>query len=185
MEDIMALVVVLTFVGAVIGMAILFYKRHQRLKAEEERLAKERLDAIAKIREETSKRFKIDSSGNVGVGSAPAKKSTVPPRGKETTKTYTPSYTPSTTQSVQSYDSSTSDILSDIANIAIVVNTVRHWNDGESISTSSGSSSSSSSWGLDDDDSRKSISSSMSDSYSSSSSSDSWSSSDSGPSSDW
>ena len=47
-----------------------------------------------------------------------------------------------------------------------------------------GVSKSESSWGFDDDDSRKSVSSSMSDSWSSSSS-DSWSSSDSGPSSDW
>lgn len=43
-----------------------------------------------------------------------------------------------------------------------------------------------SSWGFDDSDSKKSISDSMSSSWSdSSSSSDSWSSSDSGPSSDW
>jgi hypothetical protein len=139
------------------------------------------------------------------VNSAPRKKrtfvkredavATVPPRGKETTVTYTPS----PTQSVQS-----SSFLSDAADIAIIANTIHHWNDNTPHRSNTdnpidfpreersvGVSKSESSWGFDDSDSRKSISSSMdtSSSYSSSSSdsSSSWSSSDSSSSvsSDW
>ena len=121
--------------------------------------------------------------------------STVPPRGKETTVTYTPS----PTQSVQS-----SSFLSDAADIAMIANTIQHWNDNKPHRSNTdnpidfpkeersvGVSKSESSWGFDDSDSRKSISSSMdtSSSYSSSSSdsSSSWSSSDSSSSvsSDW
>jgi hypothetical protein len=114
--------------------------------------------------------------------------STVPPRGKETTVTYAPS----PTQSVQSSRS----LLDDAADIAMIANTIHHWNDNSRSEPvreerSVGVSKSESSWGFDDSDSRKSISSSMdtSSSYSSSSSdsSSSWSSSDSSSSvsSDW
>ena len=197
MEDVIALVLVVGLAASVIALSVWFYKLHKRKTAEEnarlEQRKKEVEEYWAKKREGYAlSAIKVDGSGNVGIGS-------VPPRGKETTKKYTPSYAPSTTQSVQSYSSRSddtsmndlSDTINTIANIAMIANTVNHWNDHSSSSSSSdtsssSSSSSSSSWGFDDDDSRKSISSSMSsDSYSSSSSSDSWSSSDSGPSSDW
>lgn len=116
--------------------------------------------------------------------------STVPPRGKEMTATYVPS----PTQSVQS-----SNILSDIADAAMIAHTIHHWNDNKPHSSNTdnpidfpkeersvGVSKSETSWGFDDSDSRKSISSSMDTSSSwSSSSSDSSSSDSSGPSSDW
>jgi hypothetical protein len=104
----------------------------------------------------------------------------------------------SPTQAVQS-----SSFLSDAADIAMIANTIHHWNDNTPHRSNTdnpidfpkeersvGISKSESSWGFDDSDSRKSISSSMdtSSSWSSSSSdsSSSWSSSDSsGPSSDW
>ena len=105
----------------------------------------------------------------------------------------------SPTQAVQS-----SSFLSDAADIAMIANTIHHWNDNTPHRSNTdnpidfpkeersvGVSKSESSWGFDDSDSRKSISSSMdtSSSYSSSSSesSSSWSSSDSSSSvsSDW
>jgi len=108
-----------------------------------------------------------------------------------------PSYAPSPTQSVQSSRS----VLDDVADIAMIANTVRHWNDNKPHTTntdnpidfpkeerSAGVSKTESSWGFDDSDSRKSVSDTFSSSWSSSSSdsSSSWSSSsDSGPSSDW
>lgn len=81
------------------------------------------------------------------------------------------------------------NILNDLASVAMIASTIRHWNDNDTSSRSESSSSSSSSsnndsWGFDDSDSRKSAESSFSSSDSSSSWSDS-SSSDSGPSSDW
>lgn len=100
---------------------------------------------------------------------------------------------------VQSTQSSS--LLSDIADVAMIVNTVHHWNDHTPHRSNTdnavdfpkeersvGITTKESSWGFDDSDSRKSISSSMdtSSSWSSSSSSSSdFSSSDSGPSSDW
>lgn len=85
-----------------------------------------------------------------------------------------------------------SSLLSDIADVAMIANTVRHWNDNTHSEPvreerSVGVSKSESSWGFDDSDSRKSVSdtfssSSSDSSWSSSSSSDSFSSS---ASSDW
>lgn len=99
---------------------------------------------------------------------------------------------------------SDSNLLSDLADVAMIVNTIHHWNGTPHMSNTNnpidfpkeersvGVTTKESSWGFDDSDSRKSISSSMdtSPSYSSSSSSssDSWSSSDSSSSSvssDW
>ena len=115
---------------------------------------------------------------------------------KKTTPTYA-------TPAVQPTPEPTSNLLSDIADIATIVNTVHHWNDHKPHVSNTdspidfpreersvGVTTSESSWGFDDSDSRKSISSSMdtSSSWSSSSSdsSSSWSSSsDSSPSSDW
>lgn len=83
---------------------------------------------------------------------------------------------------------SNTSVLSDLADIAIIANTVHHWNDNKversaEPERSVGVTTKESSWGFDDSDSRKSISSSMdTSSYSSSSSS---SDSSSGPSSDW
>ena len=100
--------------------------------------------------------------------------------------------TPSTTYVSQPVQSSRS-VLDDVADIAMIANTVRHWNDNSRSEPvreerSVGVTKSESSWGFDDSDSRKSVSdtfsssSSSSDSWSSSSSSDSFSSS---ASSDW
>jgi len=85
-----------------------------------------------------------------------------------------------------------SSVLSDIADVAMIANTVRHWNDNTHSEPvreerSVGVTKSESSWGFDDSDSRKSVSdtfgsSSSDSSWSSSSSSDSFSSS---ASSDW
>lgn len=87
---------------------------------------------------------------------------------------------------------STRSVLDDVADIAMIANTVRHWNDNNHSEPareerSVGVTKSESSWGFDDSDSRKSVSDTFSSSWSSSSSdsSSSWSSSDSGPSSDW
>lgn len=86
-----------------------------------------------------------------------------------------------------SYSQPTRSVLDDVADIAMIAHTVRHWNDNNHSEPvreerSVGVTKSESSWGFDDSDSRKSVS----DTFSSSSSS-SWSSSssDSGPSSDW
>jgi len=121
-----------------------------------------------------------------------SKQSTVPPRGLETTKTYTPtkqSFAPSPTQSVQSHDDSNL-----LANILIMDALTRHHNEPTierrydarvESDTPDVPKKDTSSWGFDDSDSRKSISSSMDTSSSWSSSSSDSSSSDSGPSSDW
>jgi hypothetical protein len=167
MEDIIAILLV---IAVLIGVGLTgrslwrMHKRHKRWK-EEEAVAeqKRQIEATRKWRESRyqkqvvpSNSIAIQSGGNISVGISK------------------PSYVPSATQSVQSYNTST---LDDIANLAILANTIHHWNDNKKVETTT-TSSSSSSWGFDDDDSRKSASSSFS-------SSDSSSSSDSGPSSDW
>lgn len=201
MDDTIAIVLFVIGIGTTFAFArylILSHKESikeaqlQALKAEEEEKAR-----IILQRERAERRTRMMGDA---ISNTPPKKrtfekrdeSTVPPRGKETTVTYAPS----PTQSVRSDDS---NLLNDIANIAIIANTVHHWNDNkvEHSSTperSVGVTTKESSWGFDDSDSRKSVSSSMDSSpgysSSSSSSSDSWSSSSdssssSGPSSDW
>ena len=88
-----------------------------------------------------------------------------------------------------SSSSSTSDtLLSDLATLYVLNSAMQHGSASAKVDYDTGTiktdNSSSSSWGLDDADSRKSASSTFSDSTGGWSSSDS-SSSDSGPSSDW
>lgn len=193
MEDIMAILLV---IACAIGVVMAgraqwrMWQRHKKWKAEQaEAEHKRQIEATRKWRESRYQKqqvvgngMAIQSGGNVSVGLS-----------SSSSRVHSPSYAPSPTQSMQSYNSSSSDTLSDLANLAIIANTVNHWNDHSPKSSSksedyspvssSSSSSSSSSWGFDDDDSRRSVSSS----FSSSDSSSSWSSSssDSGPSSDW
>ena len=130
--------------------------------------------AVSRQREETRKwreRMYEKSKVEAAQNTPPAKKRTFVKREEPV---------PSTTYATQPVQSS-SNLLSDIADVAMIANTVRHWNDNE---RSAGVSSSTREVGYDSSD-EPSRSSSWS--SSSSSSSDSWSSSssDSGPSSDW
>lgn len=175
MEDILA--VILFFVAASItGLFIRhLLKSHAAKVAEEQNTYEVERARIKKVAQERTlarmaasntpppKQLDVYASG-VGVGRS----------------TYAP-------QPVQS-----SNLLSDIADVAMIANTVRHWNDNTHSEPvreerSVGVTKSESSWGFDDSDSRKSVSdtfgsSSSDSSWSSSSSSDSFSSS---ASSDW
>lgn len=203
MEDILALVMVVVGAWAVYYACKLLWNKYQahKTKKEIERVAEERrqIEATRKWRESRYQKqqvvgngMAIQAGGNVSVGISSSRSST---------RVNSPTHTPSVTESVRSYNTSSSNdnFLSDLADIAIIANTVHHWNDNSSShsrktedDTPVTSSSSSSSWGFDDSDSRRSAASSFSSSDSSSSwsssssdSSSSWSSSDSGPSSDW
>lgn len=179
MEDILAIIAVLALVVAFsFGLrAFLRYRdeqkaEHQRKQEESDKFWEAERARTKKLAQERTlarmstppppKQLDVYASG-VGVGRS----------------TYAP-------QPVQS-----SSLLSDIADVAMIANTVRHWNDNRPHVTNTdnpidfpkeersvGVSKSESSWGFDDSDSRKSISDSMD-------TSSSWSSSDSGPSSDW
>ena len=177
------------FVAVVVTLAVVYFlvqsiknhfakKRAQKERHEEalRRLEKMRQDDWAKVRRVNSEPIRAAIKNTQAV----------PPRSSPAPAP-SPSYAPSPTQSVQSSRS----ILDDVADVAMIANTIRHWNDNERSTPepvreerSAGVTKSESSWGFDDSDSRKSVS----DTFSSSSSSDSWSSSsssDSGPSSDW
>lgn len=196
MEDLIAFVFLIGLGVSVVSLAVWAYKRHKRKSAEAAIKLKEREEMLAKWKSERKSftGMRVNASGNVGIGSVPA-------RGKETTKKYAAqsdtrkmedrampappsrSFTPTT-------DTSDDGFLTGMLT-GYALNTIMSGSGRSSEATeersSSVSKSESSSWGLDDDDSRKSVSSTFSDSWSSSSSSsDSWSSSsDSGPSSDW
>jgi hypothetical protein len=182
MEDILAIVAVLAMVGVFwFALNKLIVWRTEKKEAEEKRL-----DEIRKQAEDARTRMR-----NRRMEQAVKNIPTAPKPAVRVSEPIKPSYAPSSTQSVSSYDSS-SNLLSDIADIAMIANTIHHWNDNSRSETpreerSVGVTRTESSWGFDDSDSRKSISSSMDTSSwsDSSSSSDSWSSSDSGPSSDW
>jgi len=174
MMEALLLIGVFAFACAIVVYAIKYFmnKRLEKLQ-EEEAEHRRQLDATRKWREGLNARMAASGS-------------TVPPRGYETTKTYTPtkqSFAPSPTQSVQSHDDSSNFI----ANMLIMDALTRHHNEPTIRVSDTPVKDTSPSWGFDDSDSRKSISSSMDTSSSwSSSSSDSFSSSDSsGPSSDW
>lgn len=187
MEDILAIVAVLALVG------VFWYTLHKLLA-----WRKEKVEAEELRREEISKRLREIEREQAAKHAARrlANTSSVPKETKKVTaEPAKPTYAPSPTQSMDAYQSSRSG-LDDLADIAIIANTMRHWNDNSRSEPvreerSVGVTKTESSWGFDDSDSRKSISSSMdtdtsSSWFSSSSSSDSsWSSSDSGPSSDW
>ena len=187
MENILAILVVLAMVG------IFWYTLTKIIhyRQEQKRLKEETEARIARLNQEAAEQRKILREDAKKAREYLSTRST--PAPKKVVDAPKPSYAPSSTQSIRSYDNSSSDTLSDLANLAIIANTVHHWNDSSrsepvreerSVSVSK----TESSWGFDDSDSRKSISSSMDTSSSwSSSSSDSYSSSssDSGPSSDW
>jgi hypothetical protein len=186
MENILAVVAILALVGFFwFFLSKMIEWRRQKAEAEEKRqqVIAEHLLEVARQSRARAREIRTASMTN-----AVANTAKVPEPAK-------PSYAPSTTQSIRNYDTTTSssDTLSDLANLAIIANTLHHWNDNSRSEPvreerSVGVSKTESSWGFDDSDSRKSISSSMdtSSSWSSSSSSDSYSSSsDSGPSSDW
>lgn len=162
MEDILALVLVLAIIGGVIAVGVFAHRYAMRKKKEDEA----RLAAQRKAAEEYWSKRSTKKPETVNKPVKPAKTETVTPRS-----------TPSTTYSD---DRSDDGFLTGML-MGTVLNTVLHNSESHA---SPGVSVKESDWGLDDSDSRKSISSSMSDSWSSSSS-DSWSSSDSGPSSDW
>lgn len=182
MEDIIALVLVVGVFAAFAWGVRIFRKRMQmeKQRKEQQRIASEkywedeRNKRVAKVNAQ-----RIDQRNMESYVSALGKaKNNTPP--KPQTRTYTSSTSTTSTTPVSRSSDDDGFLTGMLTGYAL--NALTH--KSESSSSSSGSSSSSS-WGFDDADSRKSISSSMSDSWSSSSSSDSWSSSDSGPSSDW
>jgi len=178
MEDILAIIAVLAGV-AFVTLAVRWFLRRSAEKAA--------LEAQERDRQIEQTRKWRESMRAKSLESAVKNTSSVPPRGKETTKKYTPTYSTSnatsTTTTTSSDDGFVNGMLTGML-IDSVVNSITHKSGGSSpIDFPKTESSSSSSWGFDDDDSRKSASSS----FSSSDSSSSWSSSssDSGPSSDW
>lgn len=189
MEDILAIVVF--FLGCAItgGFIHLLLKRHkQKVEAEQERqeLISQHLLEVARETRKRERQLRTESIAAAIKNSPPPKTLNTVAAGVNVGRS---TYASSATQSVRNYDTNTSDTLSDLANIAIIANTMNHWNDHSPQRTyrnepSVGVTKTESSWGFDDSDSRKSVSSSM-DTSSSWSSSDSSSSSDSGPSSDW
>lgn len=205
MEDILAIVVVLATIG-VIAYTVSKIIAHRREQAEAEAHRKELMDrlnaAATRDRERmlakvTQKPLHEESESDLAymrehnlitaaeASAALRKKRTFVKREEPTP--------------VAVATTSDSNLLSDLANIAIIANTVNHWNDNAAHRVehspeperSVGVTTKESSWGFDDSDSRKSISSSMdtssswSSSSSSSSSSYSSSSDSSSPSSDW
>lgn len=202
-DNILLTLLALCAVAVVYGLARLVRAYRNIKKAEAERHARLKAE-LEKMRADTYERMR--------------KPSAVPPRGKETTVKYStapaaaPAVAPLPPEKVKSYssalerkwstdqptnrsnDSSDDGFLTGMLT-GYALNTIMSGNghsslsDSDSSERSVGVSSRESSWGFDDSDSRKSISDSMSSSWSSSdsssSSSDSWSSSDSGPSSDW
>jgi hypothetical protein len=192
MDDILA-VVIFFAACCVTGLFVrhLLKAHEMRVKLEKDRQAliermRERDEADRKKLRESANKARAEMAKSVASNNPPKKREFVKrdesfgvSRGTEVAPTY---YAQSPTQS----------ILSDVADIAMIANTIHHWNDNSRSEPvreerSVGVSKTESSWGFDDSDSRKSISSSMDTSSSwSSSSSDSYSSSsDSGPSSDW
>lgn len=186
MDDILA-VVIFFAACCVTGLFVrhLIKAHDMRVKLEKDRQA---LIERMRERDEAERKKLRESANKARAEMAKSAASNAPPKKREFVKREeTPTYAPSATQSVQS-----SSFLSDAADIAMIANTIHHWNDNSRSEPvreerSVGVSKTESSWGFDDSDSRKSISSSMDTSSSwSSSSSDSYSSSsDSGPSSDW
>ncbi len=159
LEDILALVAVLicvAFVVATIRYTIKFNKEQRERKEQAQR------DADAYWESERIRRKERQQAKTLA---AVAASNTPPPKASAPVR---PSYAPSPTQEMQSYNSRS--LLDDLADVAIIANTVRHWNDSSpSVSRS-----------------ERSVGWESSSSSSSDSSYDSGPSfSDSGPSSDW
>jgi hypothetical protein len=180
MEDILAIIAVLAGV-TLVTLAVRWFLRRSAEKAAMQ--AKERERQIEQTR------IWRESMRAKSLASAVKNTSSVPPRGKETTKKYTPTYstsnaTSTTTTTTSNDDGFLTGMLTGML-IDSAIDSFKHGTDrdtGEVFNKVVERSTSQSSWGFDDD-SRKSASSS----FSSSDSSSSWSSSssDSGPSSDW
>lgn len=189
MDDILAIVIF--FIACCItGFFVRHLLKSHTARVEADRIRMQEIEAALEKARNSRKKLREDANAARLAMAA----SNVPPKKREFVKREEPStytYVPSATQSVQSSRS----FLDDAADIAVIANTIHHWNDNSRSEPareerSVGVTKTESSWGFDDSDSRKSISSSMdtSSSWSSSSSdsSSSWSSSsDSGPSSDW
>ncbi len=161
------------FIGAIALIIRAVNKSAAKRKYEYEQRVKEQDEETRKWRAKMHARMKTES----------AIASSVPPRGKEMTKTYTPSYAPSPTQSVQA--SRPDDGIDMITNMMVMNAIMQHHQpsastSNEIVAISSSPSSYDSGPSYCDDSPSSSWSSSRSDSSSS------WSSSsDSGPSSDW
>lgn len=179
MEDILAIVVVLALVVAfTFGLKAII-----RGIAEKKAEAKRKQEESDKFWEsERIRTRKIAEERTLArmASSEPVKQRTFVKR-EEAAPSTSYAYTPQ-----QPVVQSTRSVLDDVADIAMIANTVRHWNDNSRSEPvreerSVGVTKSESSWGFDDSDSRKSVSDTFS-----SSSSDSWSSSSSDSvSSDW
>ena len=170
-------------------LAAVFFIVHKlnKIRIERERVIleerKRQIEETRKWRKKMYERMKTESPS----------KSSVPPRGKETTKVYAPTHFASPTQSVR--ETRKDDDGMDLLTGMLIMNAITdHKQSAPSSSWSSSSSdddsdsrksSSSSSYSYDSGPSYKDDSPSSSWSSSSSDSSSSWSSSDSGPSSDW
>lgn len=179
MEDILAVVVVLALVVAFTFGLKAIIRGIAEKKAEAKRKQEESDKYWAAQREKAKER------AFARMESAPLE---TPPKKRTFVKREEPAPSTSYSYAPQPVVQSTRSVLDDIADVAMIANTVRHWNDNSHSEPareerSVGVSKSESSWGFDDSDSRKSISDTFS---SSSSSSDSWSSSSSDSvSSDW
>lgn len=184
MEDILAIIAVLALVVAFSFGLRAFLRYRDEQKAEQQREQEESDKYWAKQWSDkywAKQRELMKERNKARIESASAN---IPPMPKvaEPKRVETSTSTTYYAQPVQS-----SSLLSDIADVAMIANTVRHWNDNSHSEPvreerSVGVSKSESSWGFDDSDSRKSVSDTFS-----SSSSDSWSSSSSSDSvsSDW
>lgn len=159
-------------------LAAVFFIVHKlnKIRIERERVIleerKRQIEETRKWREKMYERMKTESPS----------KSSVPPRGKEMTKTYTPTYAPSPTQSVQSSNNDGIDMLTSMMIFDAISN--HHQQPSRSPGDEIVAQSTSPSF-TDSGPSYKDDSPSSSWSSSSSDSSSSWSSSDSSPSSDW
>ena len=211
MEDILAIILILAIVAGVVFIVNKMVKKHRLEQEEKARLEQKESDRYWAQQANTSyesaytpQKLSTESESDLAymLESKLITKRQYNAALREKKKT-TPTY--SYVQPEAPAPQPTSNLLSDIADIATIVNTVHHWNDHKPHVSNTdspidfpreersvGVTTSESSWGFDDSDSRKSISSSMdtSSSWSSSSSdsSSSWSSSsssDSSPSSDW
>ena len=158
--------------AAIMALMVYAVSRYRKYCDEQEvaRIAEERkqIEETRKWREHMHEKMKKESP------------STVPPRGKEMTKTYVTTYSSSPTQSVQA--SRSDDGIDMITNMMVMNAIMQHHQPSASTSNEIVSTSSS----YDSGPSYRDDSPSSSWSSSSSDSSSSWSSSsDSGPSSDW
>lgn len=186
MEDILALVIVCFFIAALYVVVRASYKRYQNIKKEE---AERRARSDKFWAEQRAKINKVEVPDTMkkyasALGAAPK---VAPPPPKKTETTYT-----STTSTRRTDDSDDGFVTGMLTGMLLdsAINSFKHGTDPDTgvtydreVERSVGVNKSESSWGFDDSDSRKSISDSMSSSWSSSSSD--FGSSDSGPSSDW